>query len=118
MPGEEIPRHHFATPPRGGPPLSNAIASLNALEILDSRGNPTLSVEVTLENGALGRAAVPSGASTGAREALELRDGDGERYAGKGVLRAVGHVNGEIAAKRCAAKSSAVSPNNALSIAL
>ena len=77
--------------------MSNAIASLNALEILDSRGNPTLSVEVKLENGALGRAAVPSGASTGAREALELRDGDGDRYAGKGVLRAVGHVNGEIA---------------------
>ncbi len=78
--------------------MSNAIVSLHALEILDSRGNPTLSVEATLEDGAAGWAAVPSGASTGAREALELRDADGDRYAGKGVLRAVGHVNGEIAA--------------------
>jgi enolase len=67
-------------------------------EILDSRGNPTVEVEVTLESGARGRAAVPSGASTGTREALELRDGDKQRYAGKGVLKAAGHVNGEIAA--------------------
>jgi len=67
-------------------------------EILDSRGNPTVEVDVTLEGGALGRAAVPSGASTGQREALELRDGDTKRYLGKGVTQAVGHVNTEIAA--------------------
>jgi enolase len=66
-------------------------------EILDSRGNPTLEVEVLLSGGATGRAAVPSGASTGEREALELRDGDKSRYRGKGVLKAVAHVNGEIA---------------------
>jgi enolase len=74
------------------------IASLAAREILDSRGNPTVEVDVVLESGAQGRAAVPSGASTGTREALELRDGDAKRYAGKGVRTAVGHVNGEIAA--------------------
>jgi enolase len=74
------------------------IASLTAREILDSRGNPTVEVDVVLESGARGRAAVPSGASTGTREALELRDGDPKRYAGKGVRTAVGHVNGEIAA--------------------
>ncbi len=74
------------------------IAGVHAREILDSRGNPTLEVEVTLRSGALGRAAVPSGASTGAHEAHELRDGDPRRYGGKGVLRAVGHANGEIAA--------------------
>ena len=68
-----------------------------AHEILDSRGNPTVEVEVTLESGATGRAAVPSGASTGDREAVELRDGDKGRYLGKGVEKAVGHVNGEIA---------------------
>jgi enolase len=67
-------------------------------EILDSRGNPTVEVDVTLEGGAFGRAAVPSGASTGQREALELRDGDKRRYLGKGVQKAVGNVNGEIAA--------------------
>jgi len=66
-------------------------------EILDSRGNPTVEVDVELENGLVGRAAVPSGASTGEREAIELRDGDKTRYLGKGVLRAVGHVNGELA---------------------
>jgi enolase len=66
-------------------------------EILDSRGNPTVEVEVTTSDGAIGRAAVPSGASTGSREALELRDGDPRRYRGKGVRRAVEHVNGEIA---------------------
>jgi enolase len=66
-------------------------------EILDSRGNPTVEVEVTASTGQLGRAAVPSGASTGSREALELRDGDPRRYRGKGVRRAVEHVNGEIA---------------------
>ena len=73
------------------------IRSLEAREILDSRGNPTVEVDVVLESGARGRAAVPSGASTGTREALELRDGDKRRYGGKGVLKAVGHVNGEIA---------------------
>src|SRR5262249_58332212 len=62
-------------------------------EILDSRGNPTVEVEVTLDSGAQGRAAVPSGASTGTREAVELRDGDPKRYGGKGVLKAVEHVN-------------------------
>ena len=67
-------------------------------EILDSRGNPTVEVDLTLEGGARGRAAVPSGASTGEREALELRDGDNKRYDGKGVLKAVSHINGEIAA--------------------
>jgi len=66
-------------------------------EILDSRGNPTVEVDITLESGAFGRAAVPSGASTGEREALELRDGDHDRYLGKGVRKAVGHINGEIA---------------------
>jgi enolase len=73
------------------------ISSLQAREILDSRGNPTVEVEVTLTSGARGRAGVPSGASTGTREALELRDGDKRRYGGKGVLHAVSHVNGEIA---------------------
>ncbi len=68
-------------------------------EILDSRGNPTVEVEVVLESGVMGRAAVPSGASTGAREALELRDGDAERYLGKGVLKAVQNINEEIAPK-------------------
>ncbi len=75
----------------------SSIAQLHAREILDSRGNPTVEVDVLLESGAFGRAAVPSGASTGAHEAVELRDGDGERYGGKGVLRAVESVNGEIA---------------------
>ena len=65
-------------------------------EIIDSRGNPTVEADVRLESGARGRAAVPSGASTGSREAVELRDGDAARYSGKGVLKAVGHVNGEI----------------------
>ena len=73
------------------------IAHIHAREILDSRGNPTLEAEVTLANGAFGRAAVPSGASTGSREAVELRDGDSKRYLGKGVKNAVAHVNGVIA---------------------
>jgi enolase len=72
------------------------ITSVTAREILDSRGNPTVEAEVTLAGGAFGRAAVPSGASTGEREALELRDGDAKRYLGKGVKKAVGHVNNEI----------------------
>ena len=74
----------------------SAIAEIRAREILDSRGNPTVEVEVELESGAIGRAAVPSGASTGAHEAVELRDGDKKRYGGKGVLKAVAAVNGEI----------------------
>jgi enolase len=74
-----------------------AILGIHAREILDSRGNPTVEAEVLLEDGSLGRAAVPSGASTGTLEALELRDGEKDRYKGKGVLDAVGHVNGEIA---------------------
>jgi enolase len=73
------------------------ITSVNAREILDSRGNPTVEVEVGLDDGIVGRAAVPSGASTGAYEAIELRDGDKRRYGGKGVLTAVGNVNEEIA---------------------
>ncbi|SEN30184.1 phosphopyruvate hydratase [Bradyrhizobium sp. OK095] len=73
-----------------------AIIDIIGREILDSRGNPTVEVDVVLEDGALGRAAVPSGASTGAHEAVELRDGDKARYLGKGVLKAVGAVNGEI----------------------
>jgi enolase len=74
------------------------IQQVHGREILDSRGNPTVEVDVTLDSGATGRAAVPSGASTGIREALELRDGDMSRYGGKGVARAVGHVNGELRA--------------------
>jgi enolase len=77
--------------------LNSAIESIFGREILDSRGNPTVEVEVTLAGGGFGAAAVPSGASTGAHEAIELRDGDAGRYGGKGVLEAVGHVNGEIA---------------------
>jgi len=73
-----------------------AIIDIHAREILDSRGNPTVEVDVTLETGASGRAAVPSGASTGAHEAVELRDGDNKRYGGKGVLTACQSVNGEI----------------------
>src|SRR5881398_539631 len=74
-----------------------AIASIHAREILDSRGNPTVEVDVRLENGALGRAAVPSGASTGEHEAWELRDGDRSRFGGKGVRTAVANVNNRIA---------------------
>ena len=74
----------------------SAIANIHAREILDSRGNPTVEADVVLQSGALGRAAVPSGASTGSREALELRDGDAKRYLGKGVTRAVANVNGEL----------------------
>ena len=75
-----------------------SIARVHGREILDSRGNPTVEVDVVLESGELGRAAVPSGASTGAHEAVELRDGDPKRYGGKGVLQAVSHVNQEIGA--------------------
>src|ERR1051325_8802454 len=74
-----------------------AIACIVAREILDSRGNPTVEVEAALAGGASGRAAVPSGASTGERGAVELRDGDPRRYLGRGVRKAVENVNGEIA---------------------
>jgi enolase len=74
----------------------SSIVDVVAREILDSRGNPTIEADVLLESGSMGRAAVPSGASTGSREAIELRDGDAKRYGGKGVLRAVEHVNTEI----------------------
>jgi enolase len=74
----------------------SAIVDIVGREILDSRGNPTVEADVLLESGTMGRAAVPSGASTGSREAIELRDGDKGRYGGKGVLRAVGHINTEI----------------------
>ncbi len=74
------------------------ITAVHGREILDSRGNPTVEVDVTLDGGVMGRAAVPSGASTGVREALELRDGDKKRYLGKGVRKAVANINGEIAA--------------------
>ena len=77
--------------------MDTIIEGISALEILDSRGNPTVEVEVLLADGAWGRAAVPSGASTGTHEALELRDGDKTRYLGKGVTRAVASVNGTIA---------------------
>ena len=73
------------------------ISSIGAREILDSRGNPTIEVDVTLDSGAAGRAAVPSGASTGEHEALELRDGDAARYGGKGVLKAIRNVEALIA---------------------
>ncbi len=77
--------------------MSSRIASIRAREILDSRGNPTVECDVTLDDGSFGRAAVPSGASTGEREAVELRDGDGKRYLGKGVRGAVANVNGVLA---------------------
>src|SRR5258708_27618437 len=83
------------------PDYTNELTTIEAVaarEILDSRGNPTIQVEVLLIGGARGVAAVPSGASTGAHEAVELRDGDRSRYGGKGVLQAVANVNGEIAA--------------------
>ena len=73
------------------------VRALSALEVLDSRGRPTVAVSITLGDGSAGTAGVPSGASTGTREAVELRDGDRARFSGAGVLKAVGHVNGEIA---------------------
>ncbi|HWW80033.1 MAG TPA: phosphopyruvate hydratase, partial [Steroidobacteraceae bacterium] len=69
------------------------IAAIRGREIIDSRGNPTVEADVILDSGAMGRAAVPSGASTGTREAVELRDGDKKRYGGKGVLKAVENIN-------------------------
>ena len=77
--------------------MNTAIVHVHAREILDSRGNPTLETEVRLEDGSVGTAAVPSGASTGAHEAIELRDGDRARYGGRGVLHAMSHVNNELA---------------------
>ena len=77
----------------------SAITDIQAREILDSRGNPTVEVDVVLEDGSIGRASVPSGASTGAYEAVEMRDGDADRYAGKGVLKAVEAVNREFVYK-------------------
>ncbi|MBN2551284.1 MAG: phosphopyruvate hydratase, partial [Spirochaetales bacterium] len=79
--------------------MKSVISSLSALEILDSRGNPTVRVFCALENGVVVSASVPSGASTGENEAVELRDGDKKRYGGKGVLKAVRNVNETIAAK-------------------
>src|SRR6202451_430959 len=78
-------------------PMSTKIVSIHGREIIDSRGNPTVEADVRLEGGAIGRGAVPSGASTGEHEAIELRDGDKARYLGKGTLKAVGHINTEIA---------------------
>ena len=77
--------------------MSTKITAVHGREILDSRGNPTVEADVRLEGGILGRAAVPSGASTGEHEAIELRDGEKSRYLGKGVQKAVAHVNAEIA---------------------
>ncbi|MCL4185744.1 MAG: phosphopyruvate hydratase, partial [Burkholderiaceae bacterium] len=74
----------------------SAIVDIIGREIIDSRGNPTVECDVLLESGVMGRAAVPSGASTGSREAIELRDGDPKRYLGKGVLKAVENINTEI----------------------
>ena len=90
------------------------IHDVHAREILDSRGNPTVEVEVTLGSGARGRSAVPSGASTGTREALELRDGDPKRYGGKGVTRAVAHVNGEIAKRLAGAPADQAAVDRAM----
>ncbi len=79
--------------------MTTTIVKIQGREILDSRGNPTVEADVFLADGSMGRAAVPSGASTGEHEAVELRDGDKGRYLGKGVLKAVSHINGEIATK-------------------
>src|SRR5258707_7986052 len=75
---------------------ASSIARVRGRQILDSRGNPTVEADVILESGATGRAAVPSGASTGSREAVELRDGDKQRFMGKGVTKAVANVNGAL----------------------
>ena len=94
------------------------ITGVMGLEILDSRGNPTLAVEVETSDGGRGAAAVPSGASTGAREALELRDGDKARYLGKGVIKAVSHVNGELAKLVTGMKLSGLNEQAALDTAM
>ena len=95
IPGGVLREFHIFTALKEN--LMSAIIDIIGREVLDSRGNPTVEAEVWLESGATGRAAVPSGASTGVREAIELRDGDKSRYLGKGVLKAVGNVEGEIA---------------------
>src|SRR5216110_1618412 len=87
----------FAVSSRRRIEMSTRIAKVHARQVIDSRGNPTVEADVILEGDVLGRAAVPSGASTGEHEALELRDADKSKYLGKGVLKAVGNVNGEIA---------------------
>ena len=89
-----------------------AIVDVLARQILDSRGNPTVEVDVTLEDGSMGRAAVPSGASTGAHEAVELRDGDKGRWGGKGVEKAVRAVNGEIAGRGASASMRRTRPSS------
>jgi len=93
--------------------MSTKIVKVHARQVIDSRGNPTVEADVILDGGALGRAAVPSGASTGEHEALELRDADKSKYLGKGVLKAVANANNEIA-KAIAAVSTP--PTNAPSI--
>src|SRR5512142_327843 len=100
-PSHIIGRIHYA---RSGEPMQSfptEIVEIRAREIIDSRGNPPVEADVFLADGAFGRAAVPSGASTGEHEAVELRDGDKKRYLGKGVLKAVENVNGEIADALC-----------------
>src|SRR5580765_3922468 len=94
------------------------IVKISGREILDSRGNPTLEAEVFLADGNIGRAAVPSGASTGEHEAVELRDGDKARYLGKGVLKAAANINGEIAAALHGKDASEQSALDAAMIAL
>src|SRR6185503_19788527 len=92
--------YRYTLPRRAGTTIGlpvPAISHFSAREILDSRATPTVEVVILLEDGSFGRAAVPSGASTGAHEAMELRDGDPKRVGGKGVLRAVDNVTGEIA---------------------
>src|SRR6266852_6692559 len=89
--GPEFSYDHAAFIPGGM--MSNKIQRVRGRQILDSRGNPTVEADVVLEGGALGRAAVPSGASTGEHEALELRDADKARYVGKGILKAVENIN-------------------------
>ena len=90
----------------------SSIVDVVAREILDSRGNPTVEADVLLESGVMGRAAVPSGASTGTREAVELRDGDKSRYGGKGVLKAVEHVNTEISRSASSASTPPSRPSS------
>ena len=99
--------------------MNRAIKKIVAREIIDSRGNPTVEVDVVLEDGSLGRAAVPSGASTGVNEALELRDGDPKRYLGKGVSKAVANVNKVIAPKlvgMCACNQRGIDPEDAVGL--
>src|SRR6058998_2109066 len=92
---DDAPKTNYSSEARHHP-MTN-ISDIHAREVLDSRGNPTVEAEVTLADGSKGRAIVPSGASTGEHEAVELRDADNQRYLGKGVLKAVENVNGEIA---------------------